>query len=135
MIKRLPLVSATIAVIERSGRYLVSRRRAGGHLGGLWEFPGGKRQRGESWPACVRRELCEELGVEVACAGRLAPIRFAYPDRRVRLEVFRCRIARGRPRALRVQAIRWVTPAQLARLRVPPANHALIQRLTRIRDA
>jgi mutator protein MutT len=130
-----PLVHAAIAVIERSGRYLVSHRRAGSHLAGLWEFPGGKRQSGETWQACLRREMREELSVEVACGRRLAPIRFAYSDRRVRLEVFRCRIVRGRPRALHAQAIRWVTPAQLARLRVPSANHALIQRLTRTQHA
>ena len=131
----LPLVRAAIAVIERGGRYLVSRRRAGDHLGGLWEFPGGKRRAGESWRACLLRELREELGIEAACAGRLAPIRFSYSDRRVRLEVFRCRIVRGRPRALRAQAIRWVTPARLARLRFPAANQPLIHRLARVRHA
>ncbi len=131
MTKRLPLVSAAIAVLERDGRYLISRRRAGSHLGGCWEFPGGKRRRGESWPACVRRELREELGVEVVCLGRLSPIRFSYPDRRVRLEVFRCRIVVGRPSPHGAQAIRWVRPRQLARLRFPPANARLIRRLTR----
>ena len=128
--RTLPLVGAAIAVIECRGRYLVSRRRAGDHLGGLWEFPGGKRRPGEAWRAGGLREGREELGGEGACLGRFAPIRFTYPDRRVRLELFRCRITDGTPRARRSHAIRWVTPAQLARLRVPPANQPFIRRLT-----
>ena len=130
-----PLVSAAIAVIERRGRYLISRRRAHAHLGGLWEFPGGKRLAGESWQACVRREVREELGVKISCVRRWAPLRFAYPDRQVHLELFRCRIVRGRPRAQDGQAIRWVTSAQLARLRVPPANDPLVRRLVRASHA
>lgn len=126
-----PLVSAAIAVIERRGRYLISRRHAYAHLGGLWEFPGGKRRSGESWQACVRREVREEIGVDVSVARRLAPLRFAYSDRRVRLEVFRCRIVRGRPRAQDGQAIRWVRSSELARLQFPEANHPLVRRLRR----
>ena len=125
------LVQAAIAVIEHHGRYLVSRRKAHDNLGGLWEFPGGKRRAGESWEACLRRELAEELGVVVKVAERLMPLRFRYPDRTVSLEVFRCTVASGDPRPLDCQEVRWVTSAQLRRLRVPPANHPLVEFLTR----
>ena len=124
-------VRAAIAVIERNGRYLVSQRRPRSHLGGHWEFPGGKRRRGESSQACLRRELREELGIVPVITHRLAPLRFAYPDRRVVLEVFRCRIGSGRPQALGSQRLRWVTPAQLAQLTLPPANRPLIHTLAK----
>ena len=127
----IPLVSAAIAVIERRGRYLVNRRRAQAHLGGLWEFPGGKRRPGESWQACVRREGYEEIGAEISVIRRLPPLRFAYSDRRVRLEVFRCRIIKGRPAPLRTRAIRWVSLTELVRLPFPEANRPLVRRLSR----
>lgn len=126
---QVPVVQVAAAVIERNGRFLVSRRRSGEHLGGYWEFPGGKRRPGESWTACLRRELMEELGVTAEPAARLASIRYRYPDRVVRLEVFRCRLHAGTPRPLAVQAVRWVTPAQLRRLRFPPADRSLVHQL------
>ena len=126
---RVPVVQVAAAVIEYRGRYLISRRRSGGHLGGCWEFPGGKRRPGEPWTACLRRELMEELGVAVEPAARLASIRYRYPDRVVRLEVFRCRLRSGTPRPLAVQAVRWAAPAQLRRLRFPPADRPLIEQL------
>jgi mutator protein MutT len=130
MAQRPRLVQAAIAVIERDGCYLVSRRRAKDYLGGFWEFPGGKRQVGESWEACLRRELREELDVTVKVVERLTPLCFRYPDRVVRLEVFRCAIASGTPKPLGCQAVRWVRPIQLARLRFPPADRPLLKRLT-----
>ena len=125
----LPLVQAAIAVIERRGHFLVSRRKAAAHVGRRWEFPGGKRRVGESWHACLRRELREEMGLEIRITGRMHPIHFRYPDRQVRLEAFRCTIARGVPRSRENQPVRWMTLAQLRRVRIPAANHALIDAL------
>ena len=132
--RRLPLMQVAIAVIERNGAYLISRRRPADHLGGYWEFPGGKRHVGESWEACLARELQEELRIAVRVVERLAPIRFRYPDRQVRLEVFRCTVASGKPKPLGCQEIRWVKPAKLARLRFPPADRLLIKLLTGLRQ-
>ena len=123
-----PLVQVAVAVIERDGRYLLTRRHHAVHQGGCWEFPGGKRHPGESWPACLRRELAEELGVRARIGRRLTTLRFRYPDRRVCLEVFRCRII-GEPKPLASQAIRWVSMTQLKRLRLPPADRPLIELL------
>ena len=123
-------MAAALAVIERSGRYLICRRKRGQFLGGYWEFPGGKREPGESWTSCLRREVREELGVTVAGITPLCRLRHRYPGRPVfHFHVFRCRIARGLPRPLAAEAIRWVLPERLARYKFPPANRPLLDRL------
>ena len=123
-------MGAALAVIERRGRILICRRWRGGFLGGYWEFPGGKRDPGESWEACLRRELKEELGIAVAGVRPLCRLRHRYPGRPVFVfQVFRCRIARGQPRPLEASALRWVARNALPRYRFPPANRALLERL------
>ena len=127
---RLPVTQAAIAVVERRGRVLIARRLSTDHLGGVWEFPGGKRRVGETWTACLRRELAEELGLRVASPRRIATIRFRYPDRRVYLAVFRCMTVRGIPSPRRGQALRWVARQALGRYRYPAANRELVARLS-----
>ena len=124
-----PLVRGAIGVIERDGRMLIAQRRRGAHLGGLWEFPGGKRRTGESAAACLRRELKEELGVTVRVGASLGELRYDYPTRRIRLAVHRCRIVGGTPRALGSAAVRWVPLGRLAQYEFPPANAPLLRRL------
>ena len=133
MLGRTPerLLQVAIAVIERGGRILIARRhrRDDDHIGGLWEFPGGKRHVGESWDACLRREVREELGVSL---GRLRPmglLRHRYPTHRVVCCVFRCAIASGRPKPLTAQLLRWVPTRRLARYTFPAANASLVTRL------
>ena len=124
-------MGAAIAVIERRGRYLICRRRAGSFLGGYWEFPGGKRKPRESWEACLRRELHEELGIAVRTLRSVVSMRYRYPGRPMFVfRVYRCTIARGTPRPLAAATLRWVSPSQLVRYRFPPANRRLIARLS-----
>ena len=130
---RLKIVRVAIAVIERRGRYLICRRRADDHLGGYWEFPGGKKEAKESWERCLRRELREELGIAVRDLRPFGRLHHRYPDRRISFRIYRCRVARGRPAPLGTQAVRWVTAAQLPRYRFPPADGSLVNRLTRER--
>ncbi len=124
-------VRVALAVIERRGRYLICQRSPDKFLGGYWEFPGGKRESGESWEACLRRELREELGVAVRAVRAFGSLRYRHRRGMIRFKVYRCAIARGRPRPLDAAALRWVSPARLADYRFPPANRSLIARLTR----
>ena len=124
-----PVVHVALALIKRRGRYLVCRRRAGRFLGGYWEFPGGKCEAGESWEACLRRELGEELGVRIRAIRWFGIIRHRYASRAIRCRVFRCAIARGEPKPLVAECLRWVSARELMRRRIPPANRSLVARL------
>jgi len=108
------------------GRVLVSRRAAGAHLGGLWEFPGGKCRPGESALAALRRELREELGVRVLAATEILTLHHVYPDLSVRLRAFRVERWTGRPESMEGQPLCWVTREELAGLHFPPASRAIV---------
>ena len=123
-------LSVAIAIIERRGRILVCRRPGHKDHGGCWEFPGGKREPGESWRACLGREVREELGVAVRPLVELARFRHQYPKYRVSFRVFRCAIIRGTPRPLAASALRWVPRKDLRRLRFPAANERLVEQLS-----
>jgi 8-oxo-dGTP diphosphatase len=130
-----PVLEVAAAVIERSGRILVTRRDPAKHMGGLWEFPGGKREPGESIEACLHRELDEELGIRVHVGVRAAIVPWVYPERRVLLHFFRCRIAGGRIRPREGQDYRWVTRRELAALPMPPADAEIVAALVARRPA
>jgi mutator protein MutT len=116
------------AVIERDGRILVTRRLRDTHLAGLWEFPGGKCDPGESYSACLQRELREELGVDSRVGEEILVTEHAYPERRVRLHFRRCEIE-GEPQPLLGQQMRWVLPGELDDLEFPEADARLIELL------
>jgi mutator protein MutT len=123
-------VEVAIALVWRGGLLLVSRRRAADHLGGLWEFPGGKRNAGESAEACAEREVLEEVGVTVRARSRRGPIVYDYPDRVVTLTPVDCDWVTGEPRALEVAEARWVELSLLGELDFPPANAPLLRELS-----
>jgi len=123
-----PLAVAA-GLVFHEGRLLITRRRAGDHLGGLWEFPGGKIEPGETAAGALRRELREELDIEVTVGTLLAEVAHDYPERRVHLEFFTCRLAAGEPRALGCEAIAWVTAEELSSFPFPPADRQLLARL------
>jgi len=124
------VVEVVAAVIEREGRILIARRHGGSHLGGLWEFPGGKRQAGETPEAALVREIREELDAAVTVGELLDDVEWTYPEKTVRLLFFRCALA-GEPRAAEGQEIAWVAPADLDRYEFPPADEGLVARLRR----
>jgi len=108
-----PHYIVTAAVIQRDGRLLIARRPARGLLGGLWEFPGGKLQDGEDLPACLRREIQEELGVEIEVGAPLGVYRHAYTHFSVTLHAFACSLLSGEPQPLHASELRWAAPAEL----------------------
>ena len=116
------------AVIERNACYLVTRRLAGTHLEGYWEFPGGKCNAGETHVACLIREIQEELGCEVLVAEELLQVVHEYGDRAVELHFFRGELT-GEPQRLLGQEVRWVSRAELRTLEFPPADEQLIELL------
>jgi 8-oxo-dGTP diphosphatase len=123
-------VEVAAGLIFRDGRLLITQRRPGDHLGGLWEFPGGKRQPDETFAECLRRELREELGIAVAVGELLQSIIHDYPDRRVHLKFFVCRLTSDQqPQTLGCAALRWVCPRDLAAYDFPPADARLLQSL------
>ena len=124
-----PTIVVTAAVVERDGRVLVARRQRGVHLEGLWEFPGGKLEDGESLAACLGRELREELDVTARVGEEIYTTTHEYPERRVELHFLRCELG-GEPRPLLGQEIRWVARADLASLEFPPADAEFIEMLT-----
>jgi mutator protein MutT len=121
-------IVVTAAVIDRDGRFLVTRRPQGVHLEGYWEFPGGKCEAGESLDACLARELREELDAEARVGEEVFVTTHAYAERSVELHFFRCDL-KGEPRPLLGQEMRWATRQELATLEFPPADDELIRML------
>lgn len=122
-------IEVSAGLVFRSGKVLITRRRAKDHLGGLWEFPGGKREGEESDEACLRRELREELGIEVEVKELIESIQHNYQEKSVHLKFFRCLLAKGEPLPLGCDAVSWVTAAQLADYAFPEADFRLLGKL------
>jgi 8-oxo-dGTP diphosphatase len=118
------------AVVERGGRFLITRRQPGVHLEGYWEFPGGKCEPAETHDACLRRELAEELGVAARVGALVLETSHDYADRTIKLYFYRCEID-GDPSPLLKQEIKWATKAEVGALEFPPADAELIQILRR----
>jgi A/G-specific adenine glycosylase len=108
-----PHYIVTAAVIQRDGELLIARRPVKGLLGGLWEFPGGKLKEGEDLATCLRREIREELGVEIEVGDRLGVYKHAYTHFSVTLHAFACTLLAGEPQPLHASDLRWVRPAEL----------------------
>ena len=123
-------VVVAAAVIQRDETFLVARRPAGVHLAGLWEFPGGKCDPGETLRDCLSREILEELGCGVVVGEEIYSTSHDYAERTVQLHFFECRLE-GEPAANIGQELRWVPRAALSSLSFPPADHQLIERLSR----
>ncbi|HEU4369454.1 MAG TPA: 8-oxo-dGTP diphosphatase MutT [Methylomirabilota bacterium] len=133
----MPLVIEVAAGLVRdaTGRYLITQRRRGSHLAGLWEFPGGKVEASETPAECLRRELSEELAATFAVGEPVETVRWEYPDRTVVLHFFDCRVESGEIVPLEGQAMAWVEPHDLAAHDFPPADRELIRRLGRRGEA
>jgi 8-oxo-dGTP diphosphatase len=122
---------AALALVDADGRVLVAQRPAGKYMAGLWEFPGGKIEPGESPEAAIVREMHEELHIDIS-ASCLAPFTFAshaYPDFHLLMPLYVCRRWQGLVRPREGQAVKWLRPAALTDLPMPPADKPLIAML------
>lgn len=125
-----PLIEVVAAAItDPRGRLLLTRRTAGRDLAGLWEFPGGKVEPGETPEAALVRELHEELGIEVEPGPALIRVPQAYPTKRLALDVRRVASWRGTARGREGQALAWVPPDKLLRYPMPPADRPVVAAL------
>jgi A/G-specific adenine glycosylase len=125
--KAVPHQTVVVGVIWKGDRVLVARRRPEGLLGGLWEFPGGKVEPGETLEQALRREVREEVGIEVRVLGERMAVRHAYTHLRITMHVMECRHASGRARAIECAAVRWARRAELEGFAWPAANRGILE--------
>jgi A/G-specific adenine glycosylase len=116
-------------VTDAERRVLVQRRPENGMLGGLWEFPGGKQEPGEALDDTCRREIQEELGVDVAVGPHLATVDHAYTHFRVTIHAYRCTLLDGTPVSTVGEPVMWASPGDLDDLAFPRANRKIIERI------
>lgn len=124
-----PVIQVAAGIIVHEGRYLIARRPTGGHLAGSWEFPGGKREAGETLEACLHRELWEELSVRVRGVVHYCSVRHDYPEKSVELHFFRCRLEEGTVRPAKAGVVEWVGISEFGRYQFPAADQPVIARL------
>ena len=122
-------IDVVAALIRCNAKILITQRLDNVHLAGLWEFPGGKVEAGESLDAALHREILEELGVRIRVDAEFFAIDHDYPTQSVRLHFFNCTILEGTVQPLDVADLRWVTPSDLCNFEFPPADAALIAKL------
>ena len=128
-------IEVSAALIFRGGKLLITRRHAHSHLGGLWEFPGGKREAHETYEQCLVREIREELGVEISVGALFEEISHAYPEKSVHLKFFVCQLLSGEPQPLDCAAVKWVDRSELEAHEFPAADAQLLEKLKSPRGA
>ena len=129
----LPHKRIGVAVIRnKQGQILIDRRLAKGEMAGLWEFPGGKIEINETVEECIKREISEELAIEVEVGARLVTIDHTYSNFEVTLFVHHCQYLSGEPQPIECEEIRWVTLAEISNYTFPEANTQIITILQNI---
>lgn len=118
-----------VAVIRRENSFLIAQRKPEDTFGSFWEFPGGRKNPGESFERCVVREAKEELGVDIRVDEKLMTVRRAYGPKKIHLHFYLCTYLSGEPRPLDCQQVRWAGVDELEGFHFPPANGRVIDNL------
>jgi len=133
--KPLPHYDIAAGVIWRGKHVLIAQRPPHGLLGGLWEFPGGKREPEESLEECLVREVREELGIEIRVRQPVTTVEHAYTHFRITLYAYHCQYVSGEPQAIGCTAWKWAAFEELNEYAFPAANHAIIAALQTLKDS
>ncbi len=131
--KRKYRIEVGIACIYRDGKYLIQSRPEGKSFTGFWEFPGGKREKGEDLRACVKREILEELGIEISVRPYFFETTHHFDKVDLLLRFHRCQIQRGEPEPLEHQKLAWVSPSEFDTIEFLDTNHKAIEKLKKMR--
>jgi len=129
--KSVPHKIVAIGIIFHQGKILIDKRKPEGLLGGLWEFPGGKPEAGESLKAALKREVKEELDINIKVGRHLTTVHHAYTHFTVELHAYRCRYLSGTPQCLACTDFKWISPQQLKRYAFPGANKKIFPAIPR----
>lgn len=127
--KQRPHLQVTAGIIRRAGKLLIAQRPAGGMLAGLWEFPGGKQEPGESLSDCLRREIREELGITIDVEEEIACVDHEFTHLSITLHAFAARHRSGRTRAIGCSAFEWIEADTLDDYAIPRADHLVLEAL------
>ena len=127
-------IEVSAALIFRGGKLLITQRHAKAHLGGKWEFPGGKREAAETFEEALVREIREELGVQIEVGELFEEISHTYPERSVHLKFFVCKLISGEPQPLDCAAVKWIGKAGLDAHEFPAADARLLEKLKESRN-
>lgn len=127
-----PPIIVAAAIIWQNDRILLSKRKPDSYLGGLWEFPGGKKEFGETLEDCLRREVKEELGVEISEPVWFHALHYQYPEKMVEMYFYTCSIILGIPQALESTEIIWVPKHELISYEFPPADIPIIHKIIQV---
>ena len=123
------MIAVVAALAERDGKLLIARRPEDRHMGGKWEFPGGKLEKGELPEEALRRELEEELGVDAEIGSIAAAIPYSYPEKDVLLLFYKARLL-GEPKPIDEAALAWARPEELLCFDLAPLDELMAKRLT-----
>lgn len=127
-----PHFDVTAGLIWRDGKLLITRRPKGSHLAGYWEFPGGKQETGETREECLRREIREELGVDVQVDRWLLRVDHDYETKSISLHLFQCSHLKGEPRPIGCDDMKWIDPHDLDRYTLPPPDAQVLPFIKRL---
>jgi mutator protein MutT len=124
--KNKPHFEVAAGLIRRHGKLLITKRPSGSHLAGYWEFPGGKKEEGESLPECLEREIREELGVGVRAERFLCKVEHEYESKTISLHLYQCSAPDGEAVPIGCESLAWVEPGELGNFLMPPADEKFI---------